>query len=310
MFIIVATTYLRFFLPDVGAPEDLRIVQTDERMERGKYLANYVCVCTDCHSQRDWGRFSGPIAAGTLGMGGQEFNQSMGFPGRFFSKNITPTNLKEWTDGEILRAISAGVNRQGDALFPVMPHHSYGKMDREDLYAIIVFLRSLAPIENTVPEAEPDFPMSMIINTIPKKATFSTRPSSDDVIAYGAYLFNAAACADCHTRQEKGKPVKGMELAGGFEFPMPGGGVVRSANITPDPETGIGSWSEADFVNKFKAYAAESYVPPETKAGEFNTMMPWTMYSKMTEDDLRAIYQYLTTQKPVMNQVVKFSESE
>ena len=305
--IIVSTGfYIKFALPNVSPPEDILVDITQEKIARGKYLANYVCVCTDCHSTRDWSRFSGPIEEGTLGMGGQEFDQSMGFPGRFYSKNITPANLNKWTDGEILRAIASGVSRDGKSLFPVMPHGSYGKMDREDLYAIIAYLRSLIPIENEVPPAEPDFPMSILINTIPKSATFTTIPDQHDLIDYGAYLFNAAVCADCHTRQERGKPIKGMELAGGFEFPM-AGGITRSANITPDIETGIGSWSETDFIEKFKSFN-EPYDPGQVETGEFNTIMPWTMYSKMTEYDLKAIYNYLRTQPPIKNAVVKFSK--
>ena len=300
--------YLKVMLPKVDPLEDLSIDQTPERITRGSYLANYLCVCTDCHSTRDWSRFSGPLQEGSLGMGGQEFNQDMGFPGKFFSKNITPAKLDHWTDGEIFRAITSGVSKTGKALFPVMPHAHYGKMDREDLYDIIAYLRSLPAIENEVPPAEPDFPMSLLINTIPKPANLSTRPEAKDLIKYGAYLFNAATCGDCHTVKKRGKPVKGMELAGGFEFPMFGGGIVRSANITPDMETGIGTWSESDFITRFKTYADSAYQPPSVAEGDFNTIMPWTMYGQLDRQDLKAIYQYLRTVKPIKNPVVKFSK--
>lgn len=189
-----------------------------------------------------------------------------------------------------------------------MPHPAYGKMDREDVYSIIAYIRSLDPIENMVPESEPDFPMNFIINTIPKKAEYSVKPDPSDQVAYGAYLFTAAACADCHTQQVKGTPVAGMELAGGFEFPLNTGGIVRSANITPDVETGIGGWTEAMFVGRFKAFADTSYIPHSVERNEFNTVMPWIMYSGMSEEDLKSIYAYLKTVKPVKNQVVRFSE--
>lgn len=310
--IVLAIAGLLFFvsfgLPNVGEPEYLKIDKTSERLERGKYLANSVCVCMDCHSTRDWSKFSGPLTLGTLGKGGEIFNQQFGFPGEFYSKNITPSGIGDWTDGEVLRAISSGVNKSNKALFPVMQYVHFGKMDREDLYSIIVYLRTLKPIINNVPDSKPDFPMNFIINTIPQKAEFSKIPSETDVVNYGGYLFNAASCTECHTQQVKGAKVEGMELAGGFEFIMPSGGIARSANITPDNGTGIGKWTEQMFVDKFKSFADSSFVPYKVEKGNFNTVMPWTMYGTMKEQDLKAIYAYLRTVTPIKNSVVKFSE--
>ncbi len=305
--IIGLLSYVSFALPDVGDPEDIKVEITPKRIERGSYLANSIASCTDCHSERDWSKFAGPLVEGSLGKGGEEFSQKFGFPGKFFAKNITPYALKGWTDGEILRAISSGVNKDGEALFPLMPHPNYGKLDREDLYSIIAYLRTLKPIESTIPESESDFPMNFIINIIPQKATFSKIPDPANQVAYGAYLFTAASCGDCHTKKDKGAPVPGMELAGGFEFPMPHGGIVRSANITPDKETGIGSWTEESFVQRFKVYSDSAYKPIEVKKGEFNSIMPWTMFATMKTEDLKAIYAYLKTVKPIKNQVTKFS---
>ncbi len=305
--IVGFVSYIKFALPNVGAPENIKVESTPELVQRGSYLANSVCACMDCHSKRDWSLFAAPLVASTFGAGGEEFNQKYGFPGQFYSKNITPYALKDWTDGEILRAISSGVNKKGTALFPVMPHASYGKMDREDLYAIIAYLRTLKPIESTVPASVPDFPMSLIINTIPTKAEFSKRPAPSDLIAYGKYLLTSASCSDCHTKQDKGKPIAGMEFAGGFEFPLPSGGTVRSANITRDKETGIGDWTEADFVNRFKVYADSTYVPLKINKGDFNTYMPWMLYSTMTTNDLKAMFAYLKTIPPVKNKVEKFA---
>lgn len=310
--IVLAIAGLLFFvsfgLPNVGEPEYLKIDKTSERLERGKYLANSVCVCMDCHSTRDWSKFSGPLTLGTLGKGGEIFNQQFGFPGEFYSKNITPSGIGDWTDGEVLRAISSGVNKSNKALFPVMQYVHFGKMDREDLYSIIVYLRTLKPIINNVPDSKPDFPMNFIINTIPQKAEFSKIPSETDVVNYGGYLFNASSCTECHTQQVKGAKVEGMELAGGFEFIMPSGGIARSANITPDNGTGIGKWTEQMFVDKFKSFADSTFVPYKVEKGNFNTVMPWTMYGTMKEQDLKAIYAYLRTVTPIKNSVVKFSE--
>lgn len=305
----ILLSYLKLALPDVGDPENLTIDRIPERVERGRYLANHVCVCVDCHSTRDWSRFSGPLVDGTLGKGGEVFDQTFGFPGSFHARNITPSGIGTWSDGEVLRAISCGVSKDGSPLFPVMPHPNYGKMDKEDLLSIISYIRSLDPIEHVVPSSVPDFPMNFIINTIPKKAEFSKMPDKSNKLAYGAYLFNAAACAECHTKQEKGKKVEGMDLAGGFEFPFPTGEIVRSANITPDRETGIGKWSEEAFVSRFRKYADSTTTVHQVAPGNFQTVMPWTMYGRMSEEDLRALYVYLRTVKPIRNTVEKFSGS-
>lgn len=305
--LLSVAAYVKFALPDVGPPEDLHIELSRERIARGSYLANSVCVCMDCHSTRDWSKFSGPLVEGSLGKGGESFGRSFGFPGQFYSKNLTPYALGNWTDGELLRAIASGVSKNGKALFPVMPHASYGRMEREDLYAIMAYLRSLEPVVNDVPESEADFPMSFLINTIPQKATYSKKDDPENALVHGEYIFNAAACGDCHTRQEKGKPVKGMELAGGFEFPLPSGGVLRSANITPDKETGIGNWTEEGFVKRFKQYADSGYVPHTVTKGSFNTTMPWMMYRNMSEKDLKDLFAFLQHVKPVSNSVDKFT---
>lgn len=309
--IIIAAVllYVKFSLPNVGEAEYLEIETTPSRLERGEYLAMHISVCMDCHSTRNWNEFSGPLVAGTLGKGGEAFDQKFGFPGSFTSKNITPDGIGDWTDGEVLRAIASGVSKDGVALFPVMPHPNYGKMDKEDLLSIIVYLRSLKPIKNSVPESKADFPMNFIVNTIPKAAEYTTKPSETDVVAYGSYLFNAASCSECHSKQEKGTPIAGMELAGGFEFPMVTGGIVRSSNLTQDNLTGIGKWSEADFVNRFKSYTDSTYVSNKVAKGTFNTVMPWTMYGGMKESDLKAIYAYLKTIKPIPNSVEKFSSN-
>ncbi|AOW11326.1 c-type cytochrome [Flavobacterium gilvum] len=304
--VMIVLSYVKFALPNVGELKYLSIKPTISKIERGKYLASHVCVCIDCHSSRNWNEFSGPLVDGTIGMGGEVFDQRFGFPGSFYSKNITPSGIGDWTDAEVLRAISSGVSKDGSALFPVMPHPHFGQMDKEDLESIIVYLRTLKPIKNIVPKSEPDFPMNFIVNTIPKEAQFSKIPDKNNAVAYGAYLVNAASCIMCHTQQEKGEAIAGMEFAGGFEFPIITGGTVRSANITQDKITGIGKWTEADFVKRFKSYTDSTYVPNKIEKGNFNTVMPWTMYGGMNEQDLKAIFAYLKTIKPIRNNVVKF----
>jgi Cytochrome c. len=304
VFIAVAASYVKYALPDVGDAPDLKITITPERVQHGEYLANHVTLCMDCHSTRDWNKFAGPMVDGTLGKGGEYFGEEVGFPGTFYSKNITPANLKDWTDGEIFRAITTGVNKSGNALFPVMPYLYYGKMDKEDVYDIIAYIRTLAPIENKTPEHNINFPMNFIVNTIPSKAEPGQKPSRSDTLQYGAYLVNQAACMECHTQVKKGQVIPELAFSGGREFNMPNG-KVSSANITPDKGTGIGNWTAETFVARFKAYNDPSTLPAMTP-GQVNTIMPWGMFAGMDTADLRSIYAYLRTVKPMKNEVVHF----
>ena len=306
LFIVIASAlaYVKLALPKVGKAEALKIEATPEMIKRGEYLANHVCVCMDCHSTRDWSKFSGPIIDGTLGKGGEAFTKDFGFPGNFYSKNITPANLKDWTDGELFRAITCGVDKNGKALFPVMAYSYYRTMDKDDIIAIIAYLRSLKPIENETKAADADFPMNFIINTIPKEAALTEIPSQTDVIKYGAYMVNASGCAECHTNVLKGEKIEGMDFAGGRVFDLPGPKRIVSANITPDKETGIGHWTEDVFVSKFKMFEDKSKLQDYKSPKDFQTVMPWSMYAGMDTADLKAIYAYLKSLKPIKNKVI------
>lgn len=308
--LLVGFGYFNFKYPDVDPAPTITVERIPERIARGKYLANHVTVCIDCHSTRDWGKFAGPIIAGTEGKGGEEFNEQVGgVPGSIHSSNLTPAGIKDYTDGELLRAFTTGVTRENRALFPLMPYFSFSNLTQEDAYSIVAYIRSLAPIENTVKESCLNFPLNFIVKTMPPKS-FTPKPAPDksDTVAYGCYLATIASCADCHTPAMKGEPIPGMDYAGGFEFLFPGG-TIRALNITPDEETGIGKWTKADFIARFKAFTDSSSRNVPVSMNEFNTPMPWLMYCDMTDEDLGAIYSYLRTLKPVKNQVEKFTAS-
>ncbi len=302
--------YVLSAYPAVAAAEPIRIASTPERIARGKYLFDHVAVCVDCHSTRDFTRYAGPVVNGTHGKGGEAFTREMDMPGNFYARNITPAALGDWTDGELVRALTAGVNKQGDALFPLMPYLNYGALDREDIEAMVAYMRTLMPIANHVPARELDFSMHVIIRTMPRPASFAARPAPADRVAYGAYLARMASCADCHTPAVEGQPTPGMTFAGGTELKTSWGTVIRPANITPDADTGIGTWTEEQFLQKFKAFQSAPD-PVLTEAERLaNTFMPWREYAGMTREDLGAIYAFLRTQKPVLNRVERFSAGD
>jgi mono/diheme cytochrome c family protein len=299
-------SYLLLAYPKVGAASALRVEATPERVARGKYVTEHVAVCTDCHSQRDWTRYAGPVKAETIGAGGEVWDERMDFPGRVVSKNITPSGLGAWSDGEIVRAFTEGVSRDGTALFPLMPYGMYGRhMSQDDVQAVVAYLRTLPSRTQQIPERHLQFPLPLVVRTIPAKATGpASHPDPSDRVAYGGYLVDIAGCAECHTPVDSShNTIPERRLSGGQEFLFPNGLIARSANLTPDP-TGTGGWTEAVFIEKFKVYAdGAPHVP--VKPGDFNTPMPWQAYSGMSREDLGAIFAYLQSVKPIAHQVEK-----
>ena len=295
--------YVKEALPNVGPPPDLKIRVTSARWEPGHYLCAHVASCTVCHSTRDTTLFSGPVVPGTLGKGGELFGPADGLPGNVYTPNLTPYNLAKWTDGELFRAITTGVSKDGHALFPLMNYPAYGRLDSEDIYSIIAYLRPLTPIPNTVPRTRLDFPVSLIVNTIPTRAALAPKPDTNDAVAYGRYLVTMASCVDCHSPVDKGRPIAGMEFSGGRDFGERNGHVLYTPNITPDKKTGIGNWTRELFIRKFKQYADSGYTPQRVPAGTLNTPMPWTAFAGMRESDLSAIYAYLRSLKPIHHKI-------
>ena len=297
---------------NIAAAPDISIELTQKRISNGEYLANSVYMCMVCHSEREYTRFGNEIVEGTLGKGSNLFGLKDAFPGDFYAQNITPYALGDWTDGEIFRAIAKGINKNGDQMYPIMPFPEYARVDPEDIYDIIAYLRSIDPIKANNPRGSSNLPVDFLVAPIELEVFSASKPAPTNQIAYGEYLVNAATCAGCHTpRDKRGAPILGLEFAGGTPFYIPGA-KVTSTNITPDLQTGIGSWSKDVFVDRFKRFEDPTN-PINTQAvesGEFNTAMPWRLYSKMSETELEAIFAYLQTLDPVKHSVHRFSPVE
>jgi mono/diheme cytochrome c family protein len=300
--------YISLFLPKIRPAPAIKIQATPQLLERGEYLTRHVAACIDCHSTRDYSLYAGPLVPGTEGKGGARFGHELGLPGDLYARNITPGGLRDWTDGEVLRAVVDGVSKAGKPYFPFMPYPNYSTMSEEDSHSIVAYIRTLPAIDNKVPESKLDFPMNIIVRVIPRPARPGQRPPASDEVATGKYLLGMAACAECHTPMRHGTPLDGMDFAGGFEFPFPDG-VARSTNITPDPETGIGAWDREAFVKKFKVFADPERQAVPVEKGSPKTPMAWILYSGMTEPDLSAIHAYLRTLPPVQHQVVRWTPS-
>jgi mono/diheme cytochrome c family protein len=297
--------YLLLAGPKMRPASQMKVEATPERLERGKYLFEKVCDCQGCHSPHDMTKFGMPVVPDKVGSG-YEFPPELGLPGKVVAPNITSdpeTGIGQWTDGEKIRAIREGIGRDGKPLFSFMPYQGFRKMSDEDVYSIVAYLGRLAPVKNRLPPTELDFPVSIFskFDPAPVEAPVAT-PAKSDRLKYGGYLVTIGGCVDCHSQQDKGKPKAGLEYAGGFELRIKPY-LVRSANITPDEETGIGKWTEERFLAKFKGYSNLNYEnAPKSSQANF-TLMPWYGLSQLQEDDLKAIYAHLRTLTPVRNPV-------
>jgi mono/diheme cytochrome c family protein len=268
------------------------------KIARGGYLVNAVANCMHCHADRDFTKFGGPPVPGTEGKGGQKKG--------VFVSNITPTILGSWTDAEIKRAITTGITNMGDTLFFTMPYMNYKYLTPYDAESIIAYLRTLKPLADSVPKRNLDqwqpgrlsaLYHEFYVNDLYQQLD-NPQPGTD--LEKGKYLVTIAGCVGCHTMLDRERLAfkKDSLFAGGQLSNKPGNRFkVISANITPDTATGIGLWTEEVFLSKFQHYRnREAY---DYNPGKYNSEMPWTIFANMTDDDIRSIYRYLRTIKPI-----------
>jgi mono/diheme cytochrome c family protein len=296
--------YLSLRTPNALPPESIQVSLTPEAIARGEYLFTVLADCDGCHSQRDWNAFSGPVVAGGRGRG-FPFPPELGLPGDVVAPNITPdveTGIGSWTDGEKIRAIREGVSRDGRALFPMMPYHGLANMSDNDVQALVAYMNTLPAIRNPLPRTRLDFPVNYLVTSEPAPARNVPAVAPSNQLEWGRYMVTMAGCGGCHTPQEKGAPIEGKEFAGGEPFRI-GKFKAVSANITPDPDTGIGKMSEAEFIERFHQYRKYAREGAPAVTQESFTIMPWMALSKLSSEELSAIYAYLRTIKPVNHSV-------
>jgi mono/diheme cytochrome c family protein len=269
--------------------------RTSERLQRGKYLVQGVVLCFDCHSQaikdfQDVKPGEAPVFT-KLGSGRTMFEDKKA---RLVVPNITPdveTGAGNWTDDQFARAIREGIGHDGRTLFPLMPYEDFRYLSDEDLASVVVYIRSLDPVRHEQPKSKIPFPLSRLINNVPVPVKGTIAGPGTDPIARGRYLTKIAHCENCHTPKDKmGKPVPGMEFAGGEQF----GPNVVSANITPDP-SGISYYDEKLFIQAMRT--------GHVGARPLNAPMPWWFFKNMSDADLTDIFAFLRTVKAVHHRV-------
>ena len=269
--------------PEIAASTDPAVI------ERGRYLVTGPAHCAECHATPGT-----PPSAEPHLTGGVAFHLPIG---TIYSRNITPdatTGIGRYSDRELARVLRYGVRPDGRAMIPFMP---FANLSDDDLTAVLSYLRSRPGVEHDVPASSYNMlgraAKAFLLEPSDPTGTPPAHSPAGATVERGKYLANSVAnCNGCHTRRSlKTGEQLGVTFAGGMELEShthPGVKVV-TPNLTPDPATGhITQWTEEQFIARFKSGAVVVEGSP----------MPWKTFSRMTDDDLRALYRYLKSLPP------------
>jgi len=260
--------------------------QAETLLERGTYLVNSIAACGNCHTPKD--QAFQPRSDMELA-GGRKLEEK---PFTVYMPNITQdkeTGIGSWTDKEIITAIREGKRPDGRILGPPMPFALYRHLSDRDVKAIVTYLRTVKPIKNKIKK-------SIYRIKLPKsrpRVKSVPEVSRKDKVKYGEYLAGPVGhCINCHTpRMKGGHDYKNQFGAGGSDFGGPYGKSF-AANITPDPETGLGKWTD----RQIKAAISLGWRNDGTK---MNPPMPYAYFKNIRGEDLDAIVTYLRSLKPI-----------
>jgi mono/diheme cytochrome c family protein len=258
---------------------------TQVRLERGRYLSEGVLQCFVCHTDRDWTRPGAPPIAEMKGAGHIWGEDNPGI----VAANITPdkeTGAGNWTDDMLARAIREGISHDGRVLDDQMYSASYRFLSDEDLASVIVYLRLLKPIHNPLPQTKldkyPD-PPTPITQPVPQ-------PDLSTPAARGRYLTRVGTCLGCHTAFHA--PLSPGYFGGG-DLVERGKERTFSANLTSDASGILSYYDENLFIQTLRT--------GHVKARKLSAVMPWIAVGNMTDDDLKSIFAYLKTRRPVQH---------
>lgn len=139
----------------------------DPAVERGKYLVT-MASCHDCHTP---GYFFGKPDM-TRYLGGSDVGFEIPGLGTFYGPNLTPdkaTGSGGWTDAQIVAAVQTGVRPDGRMLAPIMPWHAFSQLTKQDVNAIVAFLRSVPAVDHKAPGpfGPTETPTSFVMKIVP-----------------------------------------------------------------------------------------------------------------------------------------------
>ncbi len=258
---------------------NIQVARSPAQIARGEKLAH---ICASCHSPGN-----------ELPLAGSNFEAKFAFPpiGTFYAPNLTPSgNIKDWSDGEVIRAIREGVHKNGRSLL-IMPAENFRNLSDDDVQALVAYLRSQPATGVPTPDNQFDLLGALLINLLdwqtaqqPVGSVTAPQPGTRE---YGKYMVDVIGCRSCHGDQLQGK------VDNGQPGPPPG----------PNLTLIVPQWSEEQFMTFFNTgkLPGGGTVPTVTLPSGFSSpKMPWNEVRAVTTDDeLKAIYAYLRSLPPV-----------
>lgn len=274
--------------------EDLVVEITDARVTEGARMASILCL--GCHGSSD----------GILG--GAHMSDIEVF-GEIYASNITQHTefgITDYTDGELAYLMRTGIRKDGQYVPPWMP--KFPHLSDEDLFSIIAFLRSdhplVQPSENNPPDVNPSFLAKMLSRTAFKPLPYPEGPVNappvSDKVAYGKYLADSKFdCFACHSASFQKIDIMNPENSKGY---FGGGNMlldkdlneILSSNLTNDKETGLGNWTEEDFIKTLRFGMRPDQTPLRYP------MVPSPM---ITDEEASAIWTYLQSLPTIHNPI-------
>jgi mono/diheme cytochrome c family protein len=285
-----------FLFCAVVAPSAVAHAQADDLAAKGQYVFALAGGCA-CHTE----------PKGTHHVGARAFPIPFG---TVYSTNITQdkeTGLGAWTEQQIQEAMIKGIRRDGSRILPVMPYEKYSGMAREDMKALIAYLRTLKPVTKSTPELKSWAPFARGIGTplfLKVFGRFANAPTQapKSGIERGRYLVeHVSLCGDCHTpRNSIGVPNRSLYLAGAGKKIGPLGNAVP--NITPDKETGIREWKREDIAELLISGTKPDLDNVQGLMEEVIQGTPFG-YKDMKKEDALAIADYLKSIPAIKNKI-------
>ena len=282
-------------------PKEMAALQAPRdsaHVARGAKIATL--LCNACHKGED-GKLTGKLMPDMP----KELAPS-------YSLNITQDKehgIGNWTDGELYYFLRTGIHSDGHWSPPFMP--KFPLMADEDLYSIIAWLRSDDPALAPDPHEFPPTKWNLLVKFLSHVAIFPPPlpeqpiviPDSSNQIAFGRYVADGlCACYACHsadfTKQDALHPEKSLGFYGGGN-PMLNleGELALSANITLDDETGIGTWTQQQFLDAVK-------YGKNPKGGPL--YYPMFPHTTLSDTEVNAVWAYLQTVPKIKNKVARY----
>ncbi|MBX2891167.1 MAG: c-type cytochrome [Saprospiraceae bacterium] len=289
---------------EYAPPEHVKTLQVtpdSARLARGAAIGAMHCM--ECHAAAD-----GKLV-------GKPMNDLPPMFGKINTLNITQDpvhGIGAWTDGELYYFLRTGIHKDGHWSPPFMP--KYSLMADEDLHSVIAWLRSddprLAPDSREYPPNRFNLFIKTLSNILFKAPPLPEKPivipDASNKIAFGKYVAdNLSNCYMCHS----GDILKANALhpeqsfgyyGGGTEMRNEAGEPVFSANLTMDKETGLGNWTEQQFIEAVR-------FGKKPDGGMLSR--PMAPHSMLTDEEVSAIFAYLKTVPVIKNPVQRYQAS-